>query len=332
MLRRNSFLLIGTTIALATVGAGLGCGGEEFATADPTADLDGSTDTKFSDDRRGSDGVAGAGGNGGAGGSGGRGGSTGGTTGTGGASGRSGADSGRDGGATDGTVVEPDVSDAPRDVGALDDGDVWADNVLDGAPRSDVDSGPVDATSDASADGPTYADAKDAADTGRDGRNDAPEADAGCSPPTIYYKDEDSDGFGKNSETLTSCTPPGGKWSVLNGDCRDDLPNVKPFLAGSPNPPLYSGVGYADVTKPQSVSYDYDCTGTEDADPTNDYGVEPDCSKLLNCTGVGYVPVNPTRTGSGIDPHCGSTSLKRCSGALPCTTTFLTAMAPYRCR
>jgi hypothetical protein len=205
----------------------------------------------------------------------------------------------------------------------------------------------VDADAGRSADGPTSdvpIDAKDAADAPSNrgdtsvGSDTGGSADAFCGEPVTYYKDNDGDGFGNDSETMAACVPPGLHWATVGGDCRDDLPAVKPFKAGSPDNPAYSGTGYSDPNQPQGVSFDYDCSGTEDADPSNSYGVEPDCSNVLNCTGVGYVAVNPSRTGPGIDPYCGSTSLKRCmllvanGGPALCSSTLEVTMTPYRCR
>jgi hypothetical protein len=330
----TSFLRTGMGIAQAGLLAGLtassACGGSEFGFFEPSLDLDGSADAKPASDgaQGGSAGAGGGSGEGGSGGAGGMGGTTttGGTggmggEGTGGASGKSGADAGKsDGTASDG----PGMNDAPSDNAALDASDVWTSDAVADGPR-DGDSGrPTDA-----GDGATATDAKDA-DITSDNRIDSL-TDAACSEPTTYYKDDDGDGFGTSTEMILSCTYPGSNWSVLGGDCRDDLATVKPYSVGSPDPPLYSGTGYSDATKPQSVSFDYDCTGAEDGDPSNAYGVNPDCSKLLNCTGVGYVAVNPSRMGPGINPYCGSTTVRRCSGVLPCGSKLETAAA-YRCR
>ena len=317
------------------------CGGAEFVSADQGSDLDGSLDTKPPSGDGTSNGGSGGASGGGASGSGGAagvggGGATGGATGTGGAGGTGGAagsggSTGLDGGKGDGSP-----SDASNEAGALD----ASDGGTSDATRGDV---LADRSSDADAsvgDATDTSDAKDATDAGSDGRSDSPVTDAGfdsCQHIT-YYKDEDSDGFGKTSESTSACIPPSGKWSVLSGDCRDDLPNVKPYSSASPDPPQYSGTGYAENNKPQGISFDYDCSGEEQADPTNAYGVEPDCPNVLNCSGVGYIAVNPARTGAGIDPRCGSTQLKRCqvlfaAGAPAlCNITIDVTSEAYRCR
>jgi hypothetical protein len=312
MFRNYPFLLIGLTIAS---GVASGCGGDEFGTVDPGSqgDRDGATDGQSP----GNDGST-SGGSGGAGGVGGRGGTGGGGSGaSGGASGTGGA------GATGGSGGGKGSADAALDV------------LLDG--RTNVDTGRMGDVLDAQVfDTSTGSDGPGASDISVS-PPDAAGSDVACSEPIVYYKDADGDGFGVSTETTITCTPPGSHWSVLTGDCRDDLSNVKPYSVNSPDPPVYSCVGYADNTKPQGVSFDYDCTGTEDKDPSNAYGPEPACSGPLDCTGVGYAAVNPARTGTGIDPYCGSTSVKRCSllfanGAPALCMSTLEVAAPYQCR
>ena len=323
-MRRNCpFLLIGFAIASGVIS---GCGGDEFGTIDPgSGDVrDGAADGKSP----GIDGSSsgGSGGTGGAGGSGASGGSSG-AGGGGGTGGSAGKDAGSDSGGGKGGTSADAASDGRTDDGLRADADAGrSGDVLD-AQGMDTPTG---------SDGPATQDAPgdSAADGGRDisVSPDASGSDVVCSEPITYYKDVDGDGFGVSTNSTISCTPPGNNWSVLVGDCRDDLPNVKPYTVNSPDPPVYSGVGYTDMAKPQGVSFDYDCTGTEDADPANAYGAEPNCA-LLNCNGVGYASVNPARTGAGIDPRCGSTTLHRCNGnILNCLVLTEVTSDPYRCR
>lgn len=300
--------------------AAMACG-DSFEAGDGS--IDGSVDAATPP--RDSSGEGGTGGSGGAG--------------SGGAAGKGGApdvttDPGAAGGPSD-VIAEPG-SDVSRDradvVGTSDVG--WSD-----ADSSQGDA--ADASSDVPAgDGAPFADAREAggdspfdsdASVPGDVRDGGP-SDIVCTEPLVYYKDEDGDGFGKNAETTSSCTPLSGKWSSVGGDCRDDLPAVKPFRAGMPNPPAYSGTGYPANNQPAGVSFDYDCNGAEDADPTNAYGADPDCSGLLNCNGAGYVAANPSRQGPGINPRCGSMTVKRCIGPLPCTSVLEDTSIPYRCR
>jgi len=89
-----------------------------------------------------------------------------------------------------------------------------------------------------------------------------PDAPATCDVQVTLYHDKDGDGFGATDDHMLACAPIPG-WVKLPGDCRDDLVQVKPDKAGSPDPPHASGTGYADPTKPGNISFDYDCDGTE---------------------------------------------------------------------
>jgi hypothetical protein len=162
--------------------------------------------------------------------------------------------------------------------------------------------------------------------------------DATCDALTTFYRDRDRDGFGSTSDHVTACTMPladdGGAWVLQPGDCRDDLPDVKPFAAGSPDPPRYSGTGYADPVKPRGISFDYDCNGDETADPTNQFGAAPTCPALsTNCAGTGYLPATPGRSGIGVNPLCGSTTLRSCVvQGLNCKEQLIEMSTPFRCR
>jgi hypothetical protein len=320
-----------------------GCSGAEFH-VDPIH-RDGATDTQIpTNDRNTSDGVGGRDGKGGSGGTGtGGSGHTGGNGGTGaGGSGGTGGNGGtdEDGGPDDGSDDDGTGTngDALGDNGLADTHDGHADGA-DGRGGGDTDrSGDV---ADAPRGDTSPSDAKDGmADT--DVRSDASISDTRdsisdvtCSEPVMYYRDQDGDGFGTNDMVTTSCIAPGNGWSTMGGDCRDDLSSVKPFQSGWPNPPQYSGGGYTDPAKPQGISFDYDCTGTETPDPSNAYGPVPNCGGLLNCEGAGYLPLDPARTGPGIDPRCGSTTLQRCNGKLLGNCGLLppeVTSIPYRCR
>jgi hypothetical protein len=316
MSRACSFFLKRFPLACALLGT-IACG-NAFEPAAPSADgsSDASRDTSGEGARGGS---AGAGG---------------------GAAGHGGAldvatDPGAGGGPSD-VVLEGRSGDSSHDRTDGETIDVTGSDA-DAPPRADAD----DASSDVPfGDGPVSTDAREAgvdssfdadASAPSDARDDSP-SDIVCTEPVTYYKDEDGDGFGKDDDATSSCTPLSGKWSSVGGDCRDDLPAVKPFQSGMPNPPAYSGTGYPATNQPAGVSFDYDCNGTEDADPTNAYGADPDCSGLLNCNGAGYVAANPSRQGPGINPRCGSMTVKRCIGPLPCTSVLEDTSIPYRCR
>jgi hypothetical protein len=312
-----------------------GCSGAEFGAIDVIGvNRDGALDTQVpTNDRNALDGAGGGGGKGGSGGTGARGGG-----GNGGTGGDGGTDAGDDDGPDDDGTGTTD--DAPGD---NDFADHSGDDRGDSRGSTDSDRSGDVADVHPMGDAPVATDAKDAAaDMAGDVRRDFSlatdardgSADVACSEPIAFYRDEDGDGFGGN-QIVTSCASPGDPWTTLGGDCRDDLQSVKPFRTGWPNPPQYSGTGYADSTKPQGLSFDYDCTGAETPDPSNAYGAVPNCGGLLNCDGAGYLPLDPARTGPGIDPRCGSTTLQRCNGKLLGACALLppeNTSVPYRCR
>jgi len=121
----------------------------------------------------------------------------------------------------------------------------------------------------------------------------------GCAPTTLF-RDADGDAYGDVSEQRTGCPEPG--WVTQSGDCRDDNPLVH---AGQVE---FFGVGYVDADQPGGVSFDYDCSGAEDADASNTPpSGEPRCDvlALLTCIGSGYSSASG-REGPGIGPLCGS--------------------------
>jgi hypothetical protein len=251
-----------------------------------------------------------------------------------GASGDTGAPSVPDSSTPTDAVTEQDGSfpqnDAPNESRA-DDGvnDGPGDRVDEEITASE--SGLVDATPDRTVDAPADA-PLDASEASVDATTDV--ASTTCDAPTTFYRDRDKDGFGATAEHVLACTaPPGDDWSTRPGDCRDDLPNVKPFVANSPDGPMYSGSGYADPVKPQGISFDFDCDGTETADPTNMYGAAQACGNLsTNCGQIGYLPADPARSGVGINGLCGSTTLRICAAqGLACNAMFAQT-TPYRCR
>jgi hypothetical protein len=316
-----------------------GCSGAEFGAIDSIGvNRDGALDTQVpTNDRNGLDGAGGGGGKGGSGGTGARGGG-----GTGGTGGDGSTDAGDDDGPDDDGTGTTDDAPGDNDFADQSGGDRGDSRGSTDSDRSgDVaDVHPMDTPI---GDAPIATDAKDAAaDIASDVRRDFSlasdardgSADVACSEPIVFYRDEDGDGFG-GDQIVTSCAAPGDPWTTLGGDCRDDLQSVKPFRTGWPNPPQYSSTGYSDSTKPQGLSFDYDCTGAETADPSNAYGAVPNCGGLLNCDGAGYLPLNPARTGPGIDPRCGSTTLQRCNGKLLGACALLppeNTSVPYRCR
>lgn len=154
---------------------------------------------------------------------------------------------------------------------------------------------------------------------------------AGCDVAVPLFRDEDEDGFGITSQQVFGC-PPLLRWALEGGDCRDDQASVHPRQLE------FFATGYADPTRPEAgnVSFDYDCTVTEEAAPNT--APAPACNEALTCEGTGYVPVSPARLGPGVNGICGSTQLVVCqSTAVPllgltCAAVPVDSATPARCR
>lgn len=154
---------------------------------------------------------------------------------------------------------------------------------------------------------------------------------AGCETPVDLYRDEDEDGFGVGSQHVYGCAA-ADKWALVAGDCRDDLKDVHPEQL------QFFSVGYPDSTRPQAgnVSFDYDCSTQEE--PATGVVAAPNCNELLTCEGAGYAPVNPARTGPGVNGICGSTELVSCQAnavpllGLTCNAQPLAGGAAAGCR
>jgi hypothetical protein len=230
------------------------------------------------------------------------------------------------------TSTPPDAAEEWRGDDGVPDanaGEVGADATgADSSAEDASDATPVDSRLDRIADAPR--------DDATLRTPDAP-ANAGCDAGIDFYRDRDKDGFGSTSEHVLACSPPPDDtdaWVTAPGDCRDDLPDVKPFKMGSPDPPMYSGVGYSDPLRPQGISFDFDCNGVETADPTNTYGAAPATCPALstNCGAIGYISAAPARNGTGVDGLCGSTTLRICAAeGLNCNPKYAQT-TPFRCR
>lgn len=153
----------------------------------------------------------------------------------------------------------------------------------------------------------------------------------GCMNPITYYKDHDKDGFGSMLEEYISCTTPQNtaeyNWVTNASDCWDDDDRVHP------NQLTYFGSGYANPTAPAGVSFDFDCSGTEEHD-ANIYKQDPNCGGIIalgTCNTSGYAPT--ARTGQGVDSYCGSTTFITCGiSGLNCVANVSQAGTPYSCR
>jgi hypothetical protein len=94
----------------------------------------------------------------------------------------------------------------------------------------------------------------------------------------------------------------------------------------SPAVTAFKPTGY--TTAGNTVSFDYDCSGIEEVDPTAK-GPAPACS-ALNCTGVGFQYTS--RTGPGVNPLCGSTAQVTCTkSGLQCLAVVTQVAEGIRC-
>ncbi|MEI9938802.1 MAG: hypothetical protein WDO69_16405 [Pseudomonadota bacterium] len=148
---------------------------------------------------------------------------------------------------------------------------------------------------------------------------------AGACSPVNWFPDADDDDFGRTTAQISACSAPAsGKWVSKGGDCNDDDPSV------FPQEKAYKSSGYA---VSGGVSFDYDCSSQEEADPSQ-LGAAPACASLLvlNCTGSGFA--NTNRTGHGVNPLCGSKTLVTCAvkDALFCEGLSTQVSEGVRCR
>jgi hypothetical protein len=163
------------------------------------------------------------------------------------------------------------------------------------------------------------------------GSADLADADGGCIPVAVFG-DDDGDGVGESGDPSVACPGPG--WATVAGDCRDDLPDVFPgqtqfFAEPYLEPAAPAGAG--------GVSFDYDCDNAEEPDPTNDtLDPAPTCAGLIGigCSGSGFLPADPPRQGTGVEPRCGSSLRSDCTqSGLDCIAeaTVVGAILIFRC-
>jgi hypothetical protein len=153
-----------------------------------------------------------------------------------------------------------------------------------------------------------------------------PAPDCGSSAGSFWYPDGDEDGYGRSAEAVQSCGKPlGGTWAQLGGDCKDNDRNVRPGGTS------YFGTAYRAADG--NDSYDYDCSGAEEGNPRQ-LALPNGCDgilDILNCSGTGYM--REVRTGTGVNPVCGSTKVGTCTPMLlSCTTAMETNRPPYECK
>ncbi len=163
--------------------------------------------------------------------------------------------------------------------------------------------------------------------TGGSGVGDAGEGGAAGCAAVAWFPDGDGDGYGRSSGEVMACDPPtSGKWVRRGGDCDDDNSAV------SPKEMDFEPSGYTSASS--STSFDYNCSGMEDPDPSQ-LGAAPDCASMLvlSCAGSGFVAT--ARSGAGVNSLCGSTTIATCTKAsLSCTAvvSMVAAGDGLRCR
>ncbi len=151
--------------------------------------------------------------------------------------------------------------------------------------------------------------------------------------PAKWCHDEDNDGYGNPTSTVTSCTSPGAQWIEAGSkqraceDCNDANNLVHPFSNHC------DGKGYA--LDNGGVSFDFNCDGnetecgtTQKADPN---GCHVSSGGATTCAGSGYLPTK--RTGTNQNPYCGSTSYRQCTpGPGGCAATVHNDYNPVTCK
>jgi hypothetical protein len=199
----------------------------------------------------------------------------------------------------------------------------------DAAPDADEpDSGRSDASDAGDPDGADGSGgASDAGADATDGAVDPLEASTdGCARPTVYYEDKDRDRYGSPARFISACSAPAGNWALNANDCKDDDSRVHP------NQAAYFGKPYR--TANGASSFDYDCSGTEEEDPSQD-PAPANCGLLsiALCAGSGYAKTE--RIGPGLSEYCGSADISICRAALAiliCESVTEPAEEPFRCK
>jgi hypothetical protein len=113
---------------------------------------------------------------------------------------------------------------------------------------------------------------------------------------TTYYRDADNDTWGGVEARCAG----GSGWVTRTGDCNDANADVHPDQTATFDKPYTATSGVS--------SFDYNCDGTE----TTSGGVQISTGACVtaglgnSCTGDGYLPVDPVRTGTNLNQVCGS--------------------------
>ncbi|MET0412253.1 MAG: hypothetical protein ABW217_13205 [Polyangiaceae bacterium] len=154
----------------------------------------------------------------------------------------------------------------------------------------------------------------------------------GCVPGPLY-QDLDGDGFGGLAVQAFGCSRDG--LVSTPGDCADDPAQSGVAAEVHPGQLEFFFVGYRDTSKPGDISFDYDCSGSEERQPQS-AGAAPDCEALdgSECTGSGYVPDIARQGVAGVDALCGSEVVAICTpgGQGQCNSVFSATEQLCLCR
>ncbi len=148
----------------------------------------------------------------------------------------------------------------------------------------------------------------------------------GCKALVTCHRDADGDGFGDPVVVEKQAGGCATGWVTDATDCFDGSADVHPGQSA------FFEKGY---TKGGVVSFDYDCSGSEEeASPKRPRAGKPYCEWVGTVNGgclereSGYLPATPVRQGTNINKYCGSTSYEaaRCAGVLglSCNTVVAT--------
>ncbi|MEO8178387.1 MAG: hypothetical protein ABI895_06095 [Deltaproteobacteria bacterium] len=135
---------------------------------------------------------------------------------------------------------------------------------------------------------------------------DAADASPGCTP-LLLFRDQDRDGFGSALVEAPQTMCPTEGWVNRGGDCLDEPTADNHAAEVHPEQGDFFTDGYPRPGQPGEISFDYDCSGGEEADPgnTTDRRVG-DCASAsaTNCGLATGVQTN-VRPGAGVDDRCG---------------------------
>jgi len=148
--------------------------------------------------------------------------------------------------------------------------------------------------------------------------SDVADAAPSCTPIPLFL-DRDGDGFGSDAveDQTTDCPKKG--WASVGGDCLDaDLTADKHAFEVHPGQLGFFSEGYPRPGQPGEISFDYDCSRGEEADPNNSAvapGDADDCSAagaMVLCGSLGgMLPL--ARSGADLNAVCGSKTFLLCN-------------------